>query len=155
MKFILFLFLCSILMACGAIHSKQKSIAPVFSTEKGALRGYDPVAYFTDGQAVEGQPAISYVWNDATWHFASPEHRSMFQQNPEKYAPAYGGYCAYGWSQGYPAPVDPAAWSIVDSTLYLNYNADVRADWDKKRPEYILAADRKWKEAQPQPAKKN
>jgi len=114
--------------------------APVFSTKEGAIRGYDPVAYFTEGKALKGKPEISTTWNGATWHFSSTEHRQLFTQNPEKYAPQYGGWCAYGWAQGYPAKTEPDAWSIVEGKLYLNYNQDIKQRWDQKQAEFIKAA---------------
>ncbi len=128
-------------------QQKTKAVDAVYSTKAGAIKGYDPVAYFTDSTAVPGKPDISLTWNGATWHFSTEEHRTLFQQNPEKYAPAYGGWCAYGWSQGYPAKTDPLAWTIVDGKLYLNYDKKVRSLWDEKRPEYIQKADSNWKQA--------
>ena len=78
------------------------------------------------------------------WHFASEANREVFSKNPEKYAPQYGGWCAYGWSQGYPAKIDPQAWSIVADKLYLNYNLDVKKDWDKKQAQYINQANKNY-----------
>jgi YHS domain-containing protein len=147
MKQTLFLFAFAALAACADAQSKNKNFNPVFSTSEGAIRGYDPVAYFTDGKPLKGQKDITYDWGGGTWHFASTAHRDSFQLAPEKYTPEYGGYCAYGWSRGYPAEIDPKAWTIVDDKLYLNYDAGVKADWDKKQPEYIKKADANWTEA--------
>ncbi|MEO6038935.1 MAG: YHS domain-containing (seleno)protein [Saprospiraceae bacterium] len=132
-----------------SVTAQSKHASPTFSTAEGAIRGYDPVAYFTDGRPVRGVAGITFDWNDATWHFASVAHRDSFQLNPEKYAPRYGGYCAYGWSKGYPAPINPAAWTIVDGKLYLNYSADVQVTWNKKQGSHIQAADRNWAKAHP------
>ena len=92
-----------------------------------AISGTDPVAYFTEGKAVEGRSEFSHEWDGANWHFKSAENRDAFAKSPETYAPQFGGYCAWAVSQGYTATIDPAAWSIVDEKLYLNYSKDVRA----------------------------
>lgn len=109
-----------------------------------AIKGYDSVAYFTEGRPVLGLPAYEITWNGATWRFASEEHREMFRQSPEQYAPRYGGYCAYAVSQGKTADIDPEAWSIVDNRLYLNLNKDVQGLWERNRQEYIRKADENW-----------
>lgn len=120
----------------------QKS--PVFAPDGKAIRGYDPVAYFTDGKPVPGNPAISYTYEGAEWLFASEKNRDAFKAAPEKYAPQYGGYCAFGASRGYKAPTEADAWSIVDGKLYLNYNQKVRTEWNKDQPGYIKKADANW-----------
>ena len=117
---------------------------PVFSASGVAIRGYDPVAYFTDGKPVRGKAEFAHVWNGATWHFASAENRDRFKAEPAKYAPQYGGYCAYAVSKGYVAPIDPTAWRIVDGKLYLNYNADIQKTWASDIPGYIGRADANW-----------
>ncbi|NJN71738.1 MAG: YHS domain-containing protein [Limnothrix sp. RL_2_0] len=109
-----------------------------------AIKGTDPVAYFTESQAVAGKAEFAYEWNDAVWHFASAENRGLFSANPEKYAPKYGGYCAWAASQGYTADIDPEAWTIVDGSLYLNFNAQIQKRWEKDTPGFISQADIKW-----------
>lgn len=109
-----------------------------------AIDGYDPVAYFTDGQPVAGDQSVSADWNGATWRFASTANRDMFLANPAKYAPQYGGYCAWAVSQGYTAPTVPDAWKIVDGKLYLNYSKSVQARWNKDVPGHIAAGDANW-----------
>ena len=109
-----------------------------------AIGGYDPVAYFTAGTAVEGKGDFSAEWKGATWRFASAANRDLFVAMPEKYAPKYGGYCAYAVSQNYTAKVDPTAWTIVEGKLYLNYSHDVRKTWAADRAAYIAAADKNW-----------
>ena len=109
-----------------------------------AIQGYDPVAYFTDAKAVPGDPEITATHDGATYRFASAEHRSAFQADPGKYVPQYGGYCAYGASQGYNAPIEPEQFTIADGKLYLNYNADVRKRWNEDRGSYISKADAYW-----------
>ena len=109
-----------------------------------AIRGYDPVAYFTEGRPVEGLPAHELAWNGATWRFASAENLARFRADPEAYAPQYGGYCAWAVSQGYTASVDPEQWRIEDGRLYLNYDAEVQARWLRDVPGFIAAADANW-----------
>ena len=109
-----------------------------------AIAGYDPVAYFTAGKPVEGKSEFSAKWNGATWRFASAANRDLFMASPEKYAPKYGGYCAYAVSQNYTAKIDPTAWSIVGNKLYLNYSHDVQKTWLANRDAYIAAADKNW-----------
>lgn len=109
-----------------------------------AIDGTDPVAYFTVGKPVEGSSDFTHEWNDATWRFASAENRDLFAANPEKYAPQYGGYCAWAVSQGYTASTDPEAWKIVDGKLYLNYSKSVQSTWEQDVPGNISAADVNW-----------
>lgn len=118
--------------------------SPVFQTEKGAIRGYDPVAYFKQGDAVEGKKEHSLHWNGATWYFSSKENKDLFEKNPEAFAPQYGGYCAYGTADNHKAPTQPDAWSIVDNKLYLNYNKKVQTEWKKHQEGYIEQADKNW-----------
>lgn len=85
-----------------------------------ALEGYDPAAYFTQSRPVEGVPDFQTEWQDATWQFSSAEHQAMFEENPEKYAPRFGGYCAGAmFAKGHKAPIDPQYWMIVDGKLFL------------------------------------
>jgi YHS domain-containing protein len=120
------------------------AINPYFATEEGAIKGYDPVAYFTDSKAVKGDKQFSYQWQNAEWHFASAANLAAFKANPEKYAPQFGGYCAYGVSYGAAPPVDPTAYSIVGGKLYLNYNHAVSDKWQKDTAGYISKADKNW-----------
>jgi YHS domain-containing protein len=136
-----------ILIATGILFtvlsvSAQKSA--VFEKSDKAIRGYDPVAYFTEGKPVEGKEEFVYNWNNANWYFSSPQNLNLFKANPEKYAPQYGGYCAYGLSNGYKASTVPEAWTIVNGKLYLNYSLKVRDTWDKNRAERIANADKNW-----------
>ena len=109
-----------------------------------ALKGYDPVAYFTESKPVLGDPKIAYTYEGADWYFASEQNRDSFKADPEKYAPQYGGYCAYGTSQGHKAPTEADAWTINDGKLYLNYNTKVKTMWDKDRAGNIRKADTNW-----------
>jgi YHS domain-containing protein len=142
----IFLFSTFLFTMCEA----QKKTAPVFTTNAGAIDGYDPIGYFMQGKPIKGDANITYNWKNATWHFASTANRDLFAKNPEKYAPQYGGWCAYGWAKGYPAKIDPTAWRVVDDKLYLNYNAAVQTDWDKKQAEYIQQANKNYAKSQGQ-----
>ena len=117
---------------------------PVFSTGAGAIRGYDPVAYFTQGKPVKGDRRFSLEYQGATWRFASAENRDLFAAEPGRYAPQYGGYCAWAVSQGYTASVDPDAWRIVNDKLYLNYSTGVQKRWSRDVPGNIAKADANW-----------
>ena len=121
------------------------ALEPVFSTTfGGAIRGYDPVAYFAEGRPVAGTSDHRHEWMGAVWSFASAENRAAFEADPEKYAPRYGGYCAWAVSQGYTASIDPDAWRIVDGALYLNYSLGVQERWAKDVPGNIAKADVNW-----------
>lgn len=118
---------------------------PVYShLLSGAIRGYDTVAYFTEGRAVQGERAYRSEWNGATWRFSSAENKALFDADPTAYAPQYGGYCAWAVAQGSLASVDPEMWRIVDGKLYLNYDADVQARWVRDIPGFIEQADANW-----------
>ena len=137
-KVMLLLISFSFMQSCRA---QKKAESTFFSTTDGAIKGYDPVAYFTSSKPVKGKENISYDWKNATWHFDSEANKQLFVANPEKYAPQYGGYCAYGWAKGYAVKIEPDAWSIVNEKLYLNYDKNVQVDWDKDRQGYIKKAD--------------
>ena len=117
---------------------------PVFSTSDGAIRGYDPVAYFTAGEPTRGSDEFTAEWQGATYRFASAENQAKFKADPEAYAPQYGGYCAYAVSYGSTASTDPEAWKIVDGKLYLNYSKSVQKRWEKDVPGFISKADANW-----------
>jgi YHS domain-containing protein len=117
----------------------------VFAENGLAIRGYDPVAYFTDGRPVEGRPEFAATLDGATWRFASAEHKAAFEADPAKFTPQYGGYCAWAVSAKNEAyPIDPNAWKIVDGKLYLNYSQDVQKDWGQDVPGHIAKADKNW-----------
>lgn len=108
------------------------------------LDGYDAVAYFTDGKPVKGDPKLQTTYQGAIYHFASAEHKAAFEAEPEKYAPQFGGYCAYGVSKGSLAPIDVEAFSIVDGRLLLQYSAKIKRDWDQDVPGHLTKADKNW-----------
>jgi YHS domain-containing protein len=125
--------------------SKPDGVKPVNTVANNvALKGYDPVAYFSENKAVEGKAEFQYEWNGAKWHFSSAANRDAFAREPEKYAPQYGGYCSWAVAHGYTADGDPQAWKIVDGKLYLNYNQEVRTMWEKDIPNNIKQANGNW-----------
>jgi len=128
------------LSGCGTLNS------PTFSDGAGAIRGYDPVAYHLENGPVKGNTAYSYQYNNATWLFSSQENLDLFRGNPARYAPEYGGYCAYGMSKGFVVSTDPNAWTIEDGKLYLNHSPGVRRTWLKDVPGNIGRADRHWQD---------
>jgi len=113
-----------------------------------AILGYDPVAYFTDGHAVQGSPEINQKWLGATWHFASTEHRDAFAAAPMSYAPQYGGFCAGSMSVGLVTDnIDPNSWRIIDGKLYLfGGSGGLEQDFDPAAAQIISAADARWPE---------
>ena len=111
-----------------------------------AINGYDTVAYFTDGRATKGSAEYEVFWQDARWRFASAEHRRLFEAEPSRYAPQFGGWCAAGVANGEYYRVDAEVWAIVDGKLYLNYSREVRDRWMENSSERIAKAERVWAE---------
>ncbi|MFN8313770.1 MAG: YHS domain-containing (seleno)protein [Cyclobacteriaceae bacterium] len=116
----------------------------VYSTEKGAIDGYDPVAFFKEQKPVQGKKEFATTWSDAVWYFASKENRDAFIADPEKFAPQYGGYCAYGTAAGHKSPTQADTWTIVNNKLYFNYNKDVWVRWNKDQSNLIEKANKIW-----------
>lgn len=113
-----------------------------------ALQRYDAVAFFTEGKAVKGNPQIQSFFKGARYVFASIDNKKLFDREPEKYAPQYGGYCAYGMAKGHPAPVQIDTWQIINGRLMLNYDGDVRQKFDKDQAGFIRQADENWPKVQ-------
>ncbi|WP_462253671.1 YHS domain-containing (seleno)protein [Ekhidna sp.] len=120
----------------------QKS--PIFSTDDGAIKGYDPVAYFKNEEPIKGSSEFALKWKEADWYFSSKENLDAFKATPEKYAPQYGGYCAFGVSKGAIYKIEPEAWKIVDGKLYLNYNKSIQKKWEANQADFIVKADSNW-----------
>ena len=121
----------------------------VFTTERGALDGYDVVAYFTRSEAIAGDPGITAEWAGVRWRFAQASHRDLFLADPAKYAPAYGGYCAWAMGNGYTAHGDPQQFAVVDGRLFLNFDAATKANWQAETGRLILAGDANWPDSRP------
>ena len=137
MKKIIFLLL--LLLALPVLAGDR-----VYEKNGIAASGYDVVAYFMQSAAVKGDAQYAHGWKDAVWHFSSKENRDVFASEPQRYAPQYGGFCAFAMSKGSLAPTDPRAWTIYKDKLYLNYSLDVRTHWKQDLDKNILLADRHW-----------
>ena len=138
-------------MAIGLIAATPLFASPafaaspeIFAVDGVAIRGTDPVAYFTQGEPVAGTAEQAVMWKGATWHFASAENMALFEADPEAYAPQYGGYCAYAASKGGIATSVPEAWTIHEGKLYLNFSLRVRGFWAEDIPGNIALADANW-----------
>ena len=111
-----------------------------------AVHGHDVVAYFTDGAPTLGSAELAHVFDGATYRFASQANLDAFKADPAKFAPAYGGFCAYGVAVGKKFDGDPRFWRVVDGRLYLNLNADIQATWLEDVPGNIVEAEANWAE---------
>jgi YHS domain-containing protein len=148
------------LVSIAAIALAALSLAPAFAFDPAstapvnldkagvALRGTDPVSYFAAGKPMVGSSTLQSKWDGATYQFASAANKAAFDAEPGKYAPKYGGFCAWAASQGYKADADPNVWKIVDGKLYVNYNAAVGKNWEAKQSEFIQSADQGWPKVQ-------
>jgi YHS domain-containing protein len=129
------------------------SIAGEQYTKRGyALTGYDPVAYFTIGEPTKGDKKINAEWNGAQWLFSSEEHKALFLAQPEKYAPAYDGHCAFAAGIGRKVSAQPTLWKIIDQRLFLNFSKAANTRWLDNPEDYIKDGDENWKELSLEPA---
>ena len=129
-----------------AFAGAEVNVAPG-KTLKGpgiAVHGYDTVAYFTQQKPVQGSAEFSVVHGGATYRFASAGNMKKFEANPDKFVPAYGGYCAFGVSVGAKFDGDPRYWKIVDGKLYLSLNKKIQDTWLKDVPGNIGKAEKSW-----------
>lgn len=113
-----------------------------------AIGGYDTVSYHS-GTPAAGEARINHFWNGAIWYFTSEENRDLFAADPDRYAPAYDGYCSWAASQGYKAPGDPTVWEIVDDTLYVQVHPRAQELWQADIPAHIEAGDANWPRIHP------
>jgi YHS domain-containing protein len=150
-KVSLFFIVLSLISMAPVIHAAPKintlEKSGLFGKYKDsgiAIRGFDTVAYFTQGKPVKGSADYVVNWSGATWQFASQEHADLFKADPEAYAPQYGGYCAYGVAQDYLVKIEGDQWKIEDGKLYLNYDRKVQSKWIKDIPGYIATANSKF-----------
>ena len=109
-----------------------------------AIQGYDPVAYFTQEKPTIGSNDFTATYKNAIYLFSSEQNRDLFRASPAKYAPQFGGFCAYGVTKGRKFDTDPTAWRVVDGKLYLNLNKDVQKVWLENVPGYITNANQTW-----------
>lgn len=128
------------------VSMNASALDPIYTTifSNKAIQGYDTVAYFTEGKPVKGNKKHTTKYQGANWLFASKENLELFTANPEKYAPQYGGYCAYAVSQNTTASIEPEQFTVLDGKLYLNYNKSVQELWSTDKPGFIEAADKNW-----------
>lgn len=138
------LYIAAALLLMATYAPAQNKGAEIFQKNGAAIDGYDAVAFFTESKPVKGSGDYSIEWKNAKWLFASKVNLDSFRSNPGKYAPQYGGYCAYGCSDGHKAPTETDTWSVIDGRLYFNYNQKVKAYWDKNRPKFIEQANINW-----------
>ena len=132
------------LAAVAATMMPDAARAATFTENGVAVKGYDPVAYFTDGRPTRGSAEFSATHEGATYHFANAANRDAFAADPARYAPQYGGYCAWAVAQGYKAPIIPEAWAVVDGKLYLNASRGVQRRWQRDIPGFIATANQNW-----------
>ncbi|SQD78442.1 YHS domain-containing (seleno)protein [Moritella yayanosii] len=142
MKYIIKLLVISSLILSFNSFAKDPIYTGYFSSK--AVSGYDTVAYFTQSKAVKGLNKFSYAYQGEDWYFSSNQHLTLFKQDPEKYAPQYGGYCAYAVAKNDTASSDPEQWTIENDKLYLNYNADIKQQWLAEKTNFIIKADQNW-----------
>ncbi len=109
-----------------------------------AVNGYDCVAFFTEGKPVNGNPEISFKHHGAVYFFASKENKAKFEKDADKYAPQFGGYCAFGVSVGALFPIDINTWQIIDGKLYINLNPDIKKLFDKDHAANLAKAVKNW-----------
>lgn len=140
-----FLGVTAFALTSSALTNHAVAKERVYSSWRGAIRGHDPVAYFKVGKPVKGKFEHSLEHAGATWYFSSAENYEAFKASPEKYMPAYGGYCAWAMAKGYFASTVPEAWDIVDGRLFLNYSLGVRTQWREDIPGNIEMGDVNWR----------
>jgi YHS domain-containing protein len=136
-----FLFIACFLVTMLSIAQTPTSY---FNKDGVAIKGYDVVAYFNDGKAVEGSKEFVYTWAGSDWRFKNQANLETFKQSPLQFAPQFGGFCAYGVSENHKSPTDPLAFTIVNDKLYLNYNAKVKETWSKDIKGNISKAETHW-----------
>ena len=132
-----------LVLSAMPVHAAQSPIYTGFFSRL-AVSGYDAVAYFTEQKAVKGDGRHVHEYAGAQWHFASAANRDAFIADPKRYAPQYGGYCAWAVAQGGIASAEPTLWKIVDGKLYLNYDAAVQKKWESDIAGNIHKADQNW-----------
>ena len=132
----------SLILFSASAYAVDPTYTALFSNK--AIKGYDTVAYFTENKPVKGSEDFSFEYKGAQWLFSSAENKALFEANPEKYAPQYGGYCAYAVAQNSTASIKPELFTIHNGKLYLNYNSSINDKWNADIDSYIEAADKNW-----------
>ena len=137
----------SIIAAMLMVFSLQASAkSPIYTAYFSdlAVAGYDTVAYFTENKAIEGSKRFATEYKGATWRFSNADNLAAFKASPEKYAPQYGGYCAWAVANNDTAKGDPLQWTVHNGKLYLNYDTKVQSKWLKDKEGFIKSADKNW-----------
>jgi len=142
--FLLAGFIVALALPLGAVHHVNTTAGLTLEGPPIALRGYDPVAYFTAGKPVLGDPAIHAQHDGALYQFATESNKRQFEKNPSKYAPQYGGFCAFGVSVGAKFDGDPRVFEVVDGKLYLNLNQEIQKKWKEDVQGNIAKAGNEW-----------
>ena len=132
-----------LLTAMAPAHAAHTEGVINTTWDEVAIKGYDPVAYFTMGEAVKGSEEFSHEWLEAKWIFANAEHQDLFAGDPLKYVPQYGGYCADATYTKNKADINPTAWRIVNDRLYIFYSEKSAKKWAKDKYA-IKKADAVW-----------
>ncbi len=143
----------AILVGFVFLFAKMKGVSPLswgnneihkqwFSNK--AINGYDAVAFFKVNRAVLGDEIHSYNWKNADWNFSSSENKELFIQNPEKYAPQFGGNCTYAVGNGFTANIDPNYFEVINEKLYLFSKEKVKATWKENQRDNILKCEANW-----------
>lgn len=135
---------CSLLVIAAVAVTGLAESGQFYEKDGVAIDGFDPVAYFDDHKAVKGLPALSHVYKGSTFLFASPRHLALFVQTPERFAPQFGGFCAYGVAEGVKAAVAGEIWEVVEGKLYLNHDSQVQVKWNARRPALLRSAEANW-----------
>ncbi len=131
---------CLVFFAAANSNSQSPPTTPV----KLAMKGYDPVAYFTEGKSSPGSSAFSHVWDGSRYQFASAAHRDMFAANPARFAPQYAGSCAASMANGVKVEADPEHWAIADGRLFL-FGGQPWPEIFRNKPDLVANADQNWR----------
>ncbi len=132
-------------LAAQMVMADEEKVAPINKDKDGvAIQGYDPVAYFEENKAMKGKPEFKSEWMGATYMFTTAVRRDLFDKSPTKYAPQYGGYCAFGMSKGQMIGVDATVYRILAGKLYLCSSKDSLAMFEKDTKKNISLADENW-----------
>ncbi|MEM7357371.1 MAG: YHS domain-containing (seleno)protein [Acidobacteriota bacterium] len=143
----LVLALAALSFAFAASAADQVNVSSGLTLAGGplAIRGYDAVAYIHDNQAVHGHAEHSVLHDGAVYRFATAKNKKAFEKNPQRFLPAYGGFCAYGVAVGAKFDGDPEVFRVVDGRLYLNLNPGIQSKWEEDVKGNIHKADGNWR----------
>jgi len=136
----------SLSLACLHRPSHADDRPKASETRRLALKGHDPVSYFTSGRPEQGSPAFKATFDDAEYWFKDSHQRDLFVANPDRYAPQYGGFCAIMVSRGGTIEPDPNAWSILEGKLYVFAAREGMTIFQQQATEVIDKAGRNWPE---------